>query len=109
MSYSPSRMNMGQQGKSGRGPEEAEHGMLDEAYEKVGQAYETAEQCVKDYPTTAVAVTFAAGMALGFLLVQALSRPAPQPVYSRMGRFGRRTMDAISNVLPDAVTSRLHM
>ena len=100
MSYSPSRFNV-TGSSSGSESAESESGMM-------GQAYEKAESCVHDYPSTAMLVTFAAGMGLGFLLVAALGRREP-PAPTGMRRIGRRTLDALSNVLPDSVASRLHL
>lgn len=105
MSQSSSRMNTGTKPQSGRGP--ANRGSNEPEGNMATQAYENAESCVQNYPSTSVAVTFAVGFGVGMLLVYSLVRPAPTP-QGRMTQMGRRTWDALSHALPDAISSRMH-
>ncbi len=100
MSQPSSRMNLKTQSQSGRDFEESAGNMAE-------RAYENAESCVQNYPSTSIAVTFAAGFGVGLLLAYSLMRPAPTP-QGRVTRMGRRTWDALSHALPEAISSRMH-
>lgn len=94
MSYS-SRMNMPAESES----HEGEHGG------SMTHAFESAEQCVQEYPTAALMVTFGAGFLLGYMLTGLFTEPEPQR--GRVAEFSHKTWEALAKIMPDTIAQRM--
>jgi hypothetical protein len=74
------------------------------------RGYSAAEQCVTDYPTSAVGVAFGAGLGLGLAVGLALKSAINQrrSSHRRLSeRLGRQVLEAVSSVLPESLASRM--
>lgn len=74
------------------------------------RGYEAAEECVAEYPASAVGLAFGAGLGLGLCVGLALK----SAIYERRSshrkmseRLGRQVLEAMSSVLPESLTSRV--
>ncbi len=102
MSYS-SRMNVSSDPQS--------HEQEEASY--LEQTCQSAEQCIQNYPTAALVVTFGAAFALGYMLSGLMVEREPQR--GRIAEFGhktaemgQKTWEALAKMMPEAIAQRMH-
>jgi len=81
--------------------------MAEEASDYVAQGASQVQECVRDYSGTAVVVSLVAGFGIGLAIGKALSgaHSEPQTWRDRIAAegLGRRLMDSIESIIPDAL------
>lgn len=76
----------------------------------VARGYAAAEECVTDYPASAVGVAFGAGLGLGLCVGLALKSAIYERRISQRRlseRLGRQVLEAVSAVLPESLGSHM--
>jgi hypothetical protein len=69
------------------------------------------KQVVEEYPISSMLVVFGIGIGVGVVLSQALCEPiarAWQPEPSFTEKLGRSMYDAMSSMIPESVSRRMH-
>jgi|SRR3954453_3668411 len=81
--------------------------MAEQASDYVSEAATEVQECIRERSGTAVVVSLVAGFGVGILIGRALSKPQPE---SRSRRYretaegvGRRLIDRIESMIPDAL------
>ena len=98
--------------RGGRSAESRTADMSNRVTGAVNEGYDQVRGCVTEYPASSIFTLFAVGFGVGMLVGCALSGSS-QPSstwYDRAHaeKFGRRILDSLSGMVPDAVASRLH-
>jgi len=81
--------------------------MAEEASDYVAQGASQVQECIREYSGTAVVVSLVAGFGIGLAIGKALSgsHSEPQTWRDRIAAegLGRRFMDSIESIIPDAL------
>lgn len=81
--------------------------MAEQASEYVSKTASQTQECIREYSGTAVVVSLVAGFGIGLAIGHALATPRRQPRSWRdrvaAEGFGRRLMDRIEAMVPDAL------
>jgi len=82
--------------------------MAEEASDYVAQGASQVQECIRDYSGTAVVVSLVAGFGIGLAIGKALSgaHSEPQTWRDRIAAegLGRRLMESIDSIIPDALS-----
>lgn len=71
---------------------------------RVAEYTQEGKQLMDDYPVAAVGIAFGLGLATGLAIASMLTEPQQQSRHWQVAnRLGEQLLDAMSNVLPDAL------
>lgn len=79
--------------------------------ENMWHAMEQPAEMVKEYPVSSMLLAFGVGLGVGVVIAQACAGPLmsyvhPEP--SMTEKLSRQIYDAVANVIPQSLSSRLH-
>jgi hypothetical protein len=77
----------------------------------IRNSLEQPTELVKEYPLSAMLILFGVGLGVGVLIGQTVANPiahAFQPEPTMTERLSRQVYDAVSRVMPDALSRHLH-
>jgi len=81
--------------------------MAEQASDYVARGASQTQECIREHSGTSVALSLVAGFGIGILVGRALSKPQPKPMSRRYREtaegVGRRLMDRIESMIPDAL------
>jgi hypothetical protein len=81
--------------------------MAEQASGYISRGASQTQECIREHSGASVAVSLVAGFGIGILVGRALSKPRQEPMSRRYRAaaegVGRRLMDRIESMIPDAL------